>query len=101
MMRQLGIPYSILEQQGIMMPIREMHITYLQPAHYDELLTITACIPKMPTAKMLIEYSIHNEAGVLLNQGSTILVFVDIHSRLPVRPPQTVIKSLRKFFHEG
>jgi acyl-CoA thioester hydrolase len=98
MMRHFGLPYAEVEQLGIMMPFREMLIKYLQPARYDELLTITTIVPQMPTVKMLIEYQIHNEAGTLLNEGSTMLVFVDALTRRPVHPPQILMERLKEFF---
>jgi acyl-CoA thioester hydrolase len=98
MLRQLGLPYAELEHQGIMLPIREMHITYYHPAHYDDLLTVTATVTQMPTVKMQIEYKIYNEAGLLLNEGSTMLVFVDAHSRRPVHPPQVFMEKVKALF---
>jgi acyl-CoA thioester hydrolase len=52
----------------------------------------------MPTVKMLITYQIYNEAGLLLNEGSTMLVFVDATTRRPVHPPQILLERLKDFF---
>jgi acyl-CoA thioester hydrolase len=98
MLRHLGFPYSALEKMGIMMPVREMHLKYLQPARYDEVLTVTCTIKQMPAVKLIIEYTIENETGTLLCQVSTMLVFVDAASRRPLRAPQVFTDILRRFF---
>jgi acyl-CoA thioester hydrolase len=52
----------------------------------------------MPTVKLLIDYTIHNEAGMLLNQGSTLLVFVNAGTRAPMRAPKVFTDCLRQYF---
>jgi acyl-CoA thioester hydrolase len=99
MMRQLGLSYAELERQGTMLPIRELNIKYYHPASYDELLTVTATVEQMPTVKMLIKYRTHNEAGLLLNEGTTTLVFVDAATRRPVHPPQIFLERVKEFFN--
>lgn len=99
MMRTLGLSYAELERQGVMLPLREIALKYYRPARYDELLSVTASIVKMPSVKMEIGYQICGEAGALLNEGSTTLVFVDAQSRRPVRPPQIFTERLLPFFN--
>jgi acyl-CoA thioester hydrolase len=101
MLRSMGFPYAELERQGIMMPIREISIKYYQPARYDDLLTIETRVAQMPTVRIFIEYKTYNEAGVLLNEGSTTLVFVDAGTRRPVRPPKSFMEAILPYFEEG
>ena len=43
-MRSLGIRYASLEEDhGILMPVMNMHVRYLRPAEYDELLLHHSC----------------------------------------------------------
>jgi acyl-CoA thioester hydrolase len=46
------------------------------------------------------EYELFNEAGELLNTGSTQLVFVDIEKNRPCKPPQIFIDKMAPFFGE-
>jgi acyl-CoA thioester hydrolase len=98
MIRNLGLSYAELEHLGVMMPVRELQCRYLQPARYDDVLTVTCIVQHMPTAKLFIEYRIYNEANVLLNEGSTLIVFMDAASRRPVRPPHIFMERIKEFF---
>ncbi len=94
MFRSLGVPYSSLEEQGIALPVVELVCHYHRSAHYDELLDVEVTIPERPTAKIKIDYKIFNEEGVLLNDGSTTLVFLDIKSGRPIRAPKEVLDRI-------
>ncbi len=94
MFRSLGVPYSSLEEQGIALPVVELVCHYHRSAHYDELLNVEVTIPERPTAKIKIDYKIFNEEGVLLNDGSTTLVFLDIKSGRPVRASKEVLDRI-------
>src|SRR5690554_3563515 len=53
-LRQLGLTYASLENDhGILLPVMNMHVRFLRPAMYDELLTIRTIIPRMPERDLL------------------------------------------------
>lgn len=97
-MRQIGFSYKKLEEEGVMMPVLDLHCKFLQPAKYDELLTIKVSIPELPRVKMYFEYQITNEAGDLLNEGNTTLVFMNRESNRPCRAPEELIKVLAPYY---
>lgn len=97
-LRQLGVTYKELEASGIMMPVLENHSKFLGPARYDELLRIVTTIREKPTVKIKFEYEIINEQNKLINQGETLLVFIDIKTGKPVRTPEMMSNVLEPFF---
>lgn len=97
-LRQLGFNYKKLEQEGIMMPVRDLHSEFHKPATYDELLNIEVTIPTLPSARMIFEYKITNEENQLVNTGKTTLVFIDMEKQRPTRAPESVLHVLRPFF---
>lgn len=99
LLRSLGFNYKQLEDEGIMMPVLVNHSEYKRPAHYDDLLSVQTSIRKMPTLRFRFDYQIHNEGGVLLNEGYTELVFVKKESRKPCRVPQKIIDLLKPHFN--
>ena len=100
-MRALGLSYADLEKEmGVMMPILENYGKYRKPARYDELLTITTCIPALPGVKMRFEYEIHNEAGELLHQGWSVLAFMKADTGRPTRAPAPMLTALKPYFDE-
>jgi len=96
--RHLGYSYKQLEEAGIMMPVLELKTKYLQPALYDDLLTIRVSIPELPKVRIFYTYEIFNESGKLLNQGETMLAFIDMKTGRPVRTPKIFLDLLNPFF---
>lgn len=96
--RSLGFTYKALEDMGVMMPVLELHTWFLQPAKYDELLTIRVTIPKKPGVKIVFTYEIVNESGQLLNKGETTLAFIKMDNGRPTRMPEVMEKLLEKYF---
>jgi acyl-CoA thioester hydrolase len=94
-LRELGIVYKLLEENGILLPVTEFHIRYLQPAKYDDLLEIKTIISKFQGTRMYFQYEVWNEDGVLLNDAETTLVFVDGNSMKPIPIPTFVLNILQ------
>lgn len=92
MLRALGISYKEMEEQGVMMPVLEYKTKYLKPARYDNLLTIRVSIKEKPSVRIVFEYDILNEEGVLLNKSETTLVFVRKDTGKPCQLPESIAR---------
>ncbi len=88
LLRTYGMDYSQMEDMGVMMPVMNLHVDFLKPAKYDELLTIVTSIKKAPSVKMLFEYEVFNSDKDLINTGYTTLVFIDKETKRPIRAPK-------------
>lgn len=97
-LRTLGFPYRRLEEEGIMLPVRTLSITYHAPARYDDLITIRTTIAEPPSARIRFLYHIHNEAGALLTEAETVLVFVDKETMRPRRAPEAFLQAMKDHF---
>lgn len=98
MLRELGFSYRKLEDSGIHLPVAEYHIRYIRPARYDDLLEIRTRIEHLPGARLEFFYATYNEEGILLNEASTTLVFVDARSGRPCRPPHEMLEAMSVHF---
>lgn len=98
LMRGFGYPYSKIEEMGIMLPVRTLDIKYHKAAKYDDLLTIRTTIKEMPGVKITFYYEVLNEENELLNEGTTMLVFVDENTRKPRKAPDDLLNQLEKYF---
>ena len=96
--RALGMPYRDLEESGVMLPITRMNIKYIQPAFYDDMLTVKAILTEMPRRFIQFHYEIYNEAGQLLYQGETQLIFVDATTRKMTQAPPLLLERLKTYF---
>jgi acyl-CoA thioester hydrolase len=96
--RSIGYKYKKMEEEGIMMPVYDNYSKYLQPALYDDLLTIKVTVNTKPSVRCIFEYEIYNEAGNLLNTGKTTLVFAKISDGKLCKPPQYLLEIISKYF---
>lgn len=97
-LRSVGMTYKELEESGIIMPVLEVNMKYLNPARYDDLLTIRTTINELPGVRIAFNYEIFNESGKKLTEGFTRLVFVNQASGKPVRCPDSLLNRLKPFF---
>lgn len=97
-LRSLDFHYKVMEEEGIMMPVYENRSRYLRPARYDDLLTIRVSIRHLPTARVIFDYEIRNQEGVLLNTGETTLVFQRRDTGKLCTAPQALLEKLRPHY---
>ena len=87
LMRQRGVTYAALEEEGIFLPVIEAACAYHAPARYDELLTVLTGIDEAGAVRVRFTYRIERSAdGVLLASGSTRHAAIDRSGR-PRRLP--------------
>ena len=99
-LRNIGIVYSELEKEGVMLPVLDLNIKYYKPAHYDQLIDIYVIIDQIPGAKIKFDYILKDEHSNLLVKGTTNLVFVNKKSGKPMRAPKWISDILSEFFNE-
>ncbi len=100
LLRSLGITYRQLEEDGYMLPIASMQIKYIKPAFYDDLLTVRVQLKEPHPVKVDFKYEIYNEKGELLNEGSTLLIFINEKNRKPTKAPEYYMKAVKKLFSD-
>jgi acyl-CoA thioester hydrolase len=93
-LRNKGISYKLMEQNGIMLPVVSLTMNYKKPARYDELLTLKTILKNRTSVKIEFDYELYNEKEELLTTGNSILVFVDMKTGKPMSPPQYIIDIL-------
>ena len=93
-MRNVGISYKELEDQGVMMPVSEFRVKYTTPAKYDDILKITTHISELRGARLAFEYTIKNENDQLVATAHTTLVFVTKETMRPISPPDYFVKLI-------
>lgn len=97
--RNLGITYAELEKiHGIWMPVMNMHVRFLRPARYDDLLSIRTTIPTLPAKDIRFRYEIHNEAGQLLNGALVQLCFLEASTQKRIDAPDFITAPLQPYF---
>ena len=99
MMREVGLPYEVIEKNGFFMPVIETKIHFFAPAFYDELLVIETRVEKLPTVKVHIDHTIKaKERDVVICEGYVELAFLDAKTNRPTRAPKLFIDAVKKYY---
>ncbi len=93
-LRQIGLPYATIEQQGFHFPVVEVTCHYCESARYDEVVKVETELAQIGRATLIFSYRIAREPDdVLLAKGSTKHACVD-HAGRPVRMPKVLMDAL-------
>ncbi len=93
-LRNIGISYKWMEENGVMLPVVSLNINYKKPARYDDLLRVKTIFKSQTSAKIEFDYEIYNEQNELLTIGNSILVFVNMKTARPMAAPDYVKTQL-------
>jgi acyl-CoA thioester hydrolase len=96
LLKEIGVPYRQLEEEGFRLPVLEVSAKYLRPAVYDDTLDILTTLRERPLLRIYLEYEVRR-GDELLATGTTVHAFVDREGR-PVRPPAWAVESIGKAF---
>lgn len=91
MLREVGLPYTELEKQGLFLPVVEAHCEYKSPAHFDDRLEIlTNC--RIQGVRLRVEYKV-SRGSELIVTGHTVHVCVSAALKI-MRPPESLQKLI-------
>lgn len=96
-LRNIGMSYKTLEEQGVMLPVSEFSVKYKFPAKYDDALSITTQISEIRGARLTFDYIITNESNQLIATAETTLVFVAKETMRPISPPNSFIELISPY----
>lgn len=99
-LRNLGLSYKWMEENGIMLPVVSLSMNYKKPARYDDLIHVKTIFKSQTSVKIEFDYEIYNEENELLTIGNSMLVFVDMKTGRPTAPPSYVVDKLLAFVEE-
>jgi len=95
LIRELGLPYTELEDAGIVMPVFSVECKYRNVIKYDELITIETTLKELPAARIEFFHRIFTQEGIMAHEATVVLVFLDMKSRRPIRAPEKLLDVLR------
>lgn len=96
-MRNLGLSYRKMEEDGVMLPVIHLEVNYKGSALYDDEITVETTINDIPQAKISFEHRIFR-GEELLTTGRVDLVFMDKNRWRPIKAPDYFVTELAKHF---
>ena len=95
LLRELGVTYRKLEEDGFLLPVSYMNVKYIKPALYDDVLRIKTSLTKSESSRLRFSYMIYNSKNDLINTAEVELVFVSKKSLKPCKPPAIFSDKLK------
>jgi acyl-CoA thioester hydrolase len=93
MIRAIGVPYSKLEDQGVMLPVIESHIEYKAPLLYDDEILVNVLMFDTPAVKLETYYKMSTSRTDTVHAvGKVILCFMNDKTRKPRRVPERFLQ---------
>jgi len=90
MMRSLSMPYSRMEERGLILPVTETYLRFKAPAKYDELVTIDTSLVEIKKYSCRFNYRIvrlqDDNREQLLVKGFTVHACIDRQGKLTPFP---------------
>lgn len=96
-LRELGMSYKDMENDGIMLPVIELNTTFLSPALYDDELTIITNILNLQGPRLFFTYEIRNNSQTIIAKGKTTLAFISKTSMKPISVPQAFLNLIKTY----
>lgn len=98
MLRSMGLPYSQMEAEGVMLPVIKADIQYHRPVFYDELMTVRVLVFEEPVARIHTFYDVFSgeDSDKPAVTGYVELCFLDRETRRPVRAPEVFLRAIQK-----
>ncbi|HOD41675.1 MAG TPA: thioesterase family protein [Candidatus Wallbacteria bacterium] len=94
-LRQLGYPYSLLEKDGVLLPVVEASARYMAPFRYDEEVLIKSKITEFNEIKIVFNYDAYRLSDMkLCTCGRTRHAFIGPDGRVLKNDPGGKVKAL-------
>ncbi len=95
LMRETGVTYKELEQQGVYLAVSEVKVRYRAAARYDDLVRVRCWVRDLASRRVTFGYAVERAATAeLLATGETALVSLTHHHTL-TRIPDHVVELLK------
>ena len=83
-MRQAGVNYREMEEEGIIMPVVSVDCRYITPTHYDDTIDILVSLTAFNGVRASFCYEIKSEDGTVVASGHSEHCFLDATTRRPI-----------------
>lgn len=97
-LKEIGLPMTEIEREGIMMPVVNINLNYKVPAKFGDTLRIVTEIEDLPRATIMIKSTVYNQNNIEVCNGSVKLGFIRSDKRKVTRCPESMVNAFSKYF---
>ena len=98
MLDEIGLPYKQMEEDGFLIPVLGVELSYKLPAMFDDRLEIHLYMREFGRARFHFDYEVRR-GETLLATGKTTHGFMDPAGK-PLRPPATFIEQVKEAWRD-
>ena len=96
-LRSLGYELPELRSEhGALFTVSRMHIDYLLPALFNDMLNVSLALTRMGRASFLLDQRVHRSSDELLCRAEVRIACVDATTLRPRPIPQAVLTELKR-----
>ncbi len=95
-----GIGYMECYENGVLTPIKKMHLDYIRPLRYMEKFTIEGTLHWSEAARLNFEFILRNSQGEVTTTGYTVQMMLDCQQTIMLIPPP-FFRSFLERWKEG
>lgn len=95
LLRDIGITYKSLEENGTILPVAKAYAKYVAPSHYDDDISVHSTVTKLSGPRIRIDYRIFRNGDILVCLGFTEHAFMDLRTRRIVKAPEAVLERIK------
>ena len=92
-----GVGYLDLYRQGVLAPIRKMHLDYFKPLVFEETFTIEGILHWSEAARLNYEFVLRNAAGEVTTTGYSVQMLMDEKHNVLLAPPDFYQDFLKRW----
>lgn len=96
LLHEVDYSYQGMTASGYLWPVVDTTVRYLRPLLLEQTFTVTACLREWEM-RLVVDYKIEDEAGLLYTKARTVQVPVDAVTKvLTIGSPQVLIENVQK-----
>ena len=96
LLRSVGLPYSEIERQGVLLPVSEANCKYISSVCYDDEIVIETSLDTSVRSGLKLDYIIYRKADMqVAAKGHTLHACLGKDGRV-IRPPAFITGPLKK-----
>jgi len=94
LLRSVGLPYTEIERQGVLLPVSEAHCKYISSLYYDDEIIIETRLDPSVRSGLKIDYVVYRKEGMrVAAMGYTKHACVGKDGKV-IRPPAFITEAL-------
>jgi acyl-CoA thioester hydrolase len=90
LLRDMGISYSEIENDGVIMPVIQANVDYKKPVVYDQQIQIETRIALNKGPRMVFTSDMFDEAGEIICKSEITIAYVNKENRRACFPPEII-----------